>query len=161
MGMITGISGTLVLKSLSGRTSCDLPLNVSLCESINLCLFQPLSGPLFSAAFCISNGYTGNLGVIPELRPAGFGDCLDIEVKERAVSRVTPTCYPYCDQDGWKGSRVDGHILEHANLRGPWGTQVMILQKLVCGSGVLQGVELKRVPAGLRVVRTFCPVTSG
>lgn len=54
-------------------------------------------------------------------------------MKERAASRVTPTYYPYCDQDGWKRRRVDGLILGHANLRGPWGTQVMVLQKLVSG----------------------------
>ena len=54
-------------------------------------------------------------------------------MKERAVSRVTPTYYPYYDQDGWVGRRVDGLILGRANLRGPWSTQAMVPQKLVCG----------------------------
>ena len=61
MRLITGISGTLVLKSLSCRTSCGPRLDFSLCENINPCLFQPLSVPLFSAAFCISDRHTTTL----------------------------------------------------------------------------------------------------
>lgn len=64
MRTTTGISGVLVLKLLSCRTSCD-PLD--LCEKINPCLFKPLSVPLLPAILDIANGHTTNLLVIPEL----------------------------------------------------------------------------------------------
>lgn len=62
MRLITGISGTLVLKSLSCRTSCGLYVWTShYVKNINPCLFQPLSVPLFSAALCISDRHTTTL----------------------------------------------------------------------------------------------------
>lgn len=65
MGKTPGISGMLVLKSLSCRASCE-PLDF-LCEKITPCLFQRLSVPLSPAVLDIAKGHTTNLRVTPEL----------------------------------------------------------------------------------------------
>lgn len=55
---------------------------------------------------------------------------MDLEVKERAVSRVTPTCHPYAEQDGREGRGADGLSFGHVIVR-PLGPQVWVWQELV------------------------------